>query len=227
MSNLAKMPATDKLAAGRHLAKRRMPYFTVALMRLAPKESHGLGTVGVTKHGVLMYDPAALDKWTVEETATVLIHEVSHLLRKHHSRCEKIKATDAARWNLSADAEINDDLEEGKQKFPTATPPVLPQTLNMATGLTAEAYYHGPWQTPPSPSSPGAPADSAKGPASPPPSGAKAQGAGCGWCGSGAGRELPGEPKQDDPANRSDAELEAMRREVANAINDHVQRSRG
>jgi predicted metal-dependent peptidase len=229
---IGKLNPRDKLSAARLMAREKMPYFTAALVSLAPMESPGLGTVGVTKGGVLLYDPAALDKWTVPQLATVLLHEVGHLIRDHHARCEACGA-DPSRWNIASDAELNDDLKAGGFEFPTDPNPVLPSQLKMADGLTAEAYYHGPWQSPPAPGG-GAGAVGQGGRGAPPspgagkaPSAPQAPGAGAGWCGSGGGRPLPGEPAEDAPANRTPAELASMRREVAAAVREEAQKGRG
>lgn len=58
-------------------------------------------------------------------------------------------------------------------------------------------------------------------------------GAGGGWCGSGAGRPLPNEPKtpdKDDDGNdtgRSEADIDSIRRATAEAIRDAVEKNRG
>lgn len=198
----------EKLSAARLMARNRMPYFGAALMKLAPLESPGIKTMAVTKHAVLMYDPDAVNKWSVEETATALLHEVSHLIRNHCGRCERRKA-DHTRWNIAADAEINDDLVNAGYKFPDIDI-VLPKKLKMDDGLLAEAYYNGPWN--------------------PPPSNGKGEGTpqvGKGWCGSGGGKPVPGEPEDGNEINRSSAELEGMRRQVAQAIQEANAKGRG
>ena len=105
------MKAKDKLAAARLMAVEKMKYFRTAILGLVPKETPGLGTFGVTKNGVMLWDPECLDRWSVEETAAVLVHEVSHLLRNHARRCEAMGAEHMP-WNAAGDLEINDDLQE-------------------------------------------------------------------------------------------------------------------
>ncbi len=50
---------------------------------------------------------------------------------------------------------------------------------------------------------------------------------GGGWCGSCAGRPMPNEPDQKNPAARSDAEMGRMARQVAAAIREEGQRGKG
>jgi hypothetical protein len=47
---------------------------------------------------------------TVEQNASLLIHEVSHLLRAHEERRKAAGIGDERRWNTAGDCEINDDL---------------------------------------------------------------------------------------------------------------------
>ena len=79
-----------------------------------------------------------------------LVHQVSHLLRNHASRCPvqepgspsglTSKQTEQQRkWNLAADAEINDDLVAGDTSMPTSA--VTPRRLRLPDSLTAEDYW--------------------------------------------------------------------------------------
>ena len=131
-----------KLVAGRFLLAKERPYLSSALWRLHPIERRGLGTLGVSKHWHLFYDPAALEKWSVREMASVLYHELNHLLRDHHARAVRCR-DDVGKlrlWQLSVDAEVNDDLmvEEGI-KLPEGA--VTPSALSMSNNLLAEEYY--------------------------------------------------------------------------------------
>jgi predicted metal-dependent peptidase len=132
--------ATLKLSYGRLAAGRRMPYFAGAVLSMVPREvpRGTLNTLGVTRRGVLLYDPDYIDTLTVPEMAADLLHEVSHLLRNHHDRCARIGA-DPKLWNSAADAEINDDLVAAKLAF--KPPFVLPSQFEAEDGLMAEQYY--------------------------------------------------------------------------------------
>src|SRR5581483_3548523 len=117
------MNARDKLATGRLMACTKFRYFRSYIMALVPKESPGLDTFAVTDDGILLWDPKRCDQWSVEEIAAVLIHEVSHLLRNHSTRRDKVSARlgdkfSMEKWNDAADCEINDDLHDARLKLP-------------------------------------------------------------------------------------------------------------
>jgi len=95
-------------------------------------------TFGITKDGILVFSVQAASRWSVEEIATVLVHEACHLLRNHAERREAIDPI-LKLWGWAVDAEINDDLREAKWKFPEN--PVFPEQQKLEEGLTAEEYY--------------------------------------------------------------------------------------
>ena len=128
----------DKLAAARLMAIMKWPWMRVALFSLIPRETLGLGTLGVTYDGIMRVDPKAIEGWTVPEIAAVVIHETTHVLREHNLRGAAIGAYPAP-WNLSCDAEINDDLKAADWKLPGH--PCMPEQFGMKEGLTAEEYY--------------------------------------------------------------------------------------
>jgi predicted metal-dependent peptidase len=209
---MALAPAMQ-LAAARLAACQRMPYLSAAILALVPVEKLGLGTLGVTKSARLYYDPAALAQWTVQETAGVLIHEVWHLLRDHHTRCA-MQAADPQQWNSAADAEINDDLVAANVNLPWLDKIHLPSRIagGQPDNLTAEDYLtairqhvaNGGTQTPSGP------------------------GAGHGNCGGCAGNPGAGDGDDDDPNNpapkRSVNDLNSVRQRTAAAIADHAAR---
>lgn len=220
------MNAKDKLATGRLMACNKFRYFRTALMALVPKPVEGLGTFGVTDDGVLMWDPKMAQEWTVEEIAAVLIHEVSHLLRGHAKRRKRFENAadfDAQKWNQAADYEINDDLYDAKLKLPVfkvngveVDKPCIPQLNKLPTGLTAEEYLRLIKDPPKQKGPPGAQGQGQK------------PHVGCGWCGGGAGRPLPGEPQaKAQSKGRSDVELERIKRTVAEEIRKEMHKSQG
>ena len=75
----------------------------------------------------------------VEENATLLIHEVSHLLRDHEGRKKAAGIRDHRRWNTAGDCEINDDLHA--EGLPLPGDPPLPAKYGLESGDTAEIYY--------------------------------------------------------------------------------------
>jgi len=185
----------DILAAGRLMAREKAPYFGAALLGLVPREAPGLGTVGVTDRGIMLWDPEAVGQWTVPQMAGALIHEVGHILRKHH---ERFIGRDHARANQAMDLAQNDDIIAMGFELPPNG--LYPKNMGFKPNLSAEEYYtllekkDAPKQEKPS--------------------------CGGGWCGSCAQRPVPGEPdeKGKDPAERSEADMQRMAKQCAEEI---------
>jgi predicted metal-dependent peptidase len=98
------------LQAARLRAAHQRSYFAPALFSLVPVETDLIGSMAVDSHWRLYYNDAWVATHTVEENASLLIHEVSHLLRDHEERRKAAGITDERRWNTAGDCEINDDL---------------------------------------------------------------------------------------------------------------------
>ena len=113
------------------------PYLGTALWVVPRIPCPGLGTVAVDAGWRLFYDPAVVVNWSVAEAAGVLYHEILHLLRNHADRGRITH--DPRRWNLAADAEINDDLAGEMIRLPGT--PVLPAQFGKPNYLTAEEYF--------------------------------------------------------------------------------------
>lgn len=138
----------EKLAAGFVVARNKAPYFDAVLTGLVRHEAEGLAaslgivdaapTMGVTEQGVLLYERAAIEKWTIDEIAAVLVHEVGHILRRHAERRKGFGGHPAV-WNIAGDMEINDDIVDGGWTLPGN--PMLPSRFNAPNGKTAEEYY--------------------------------------------------------------------------------------
>jgi len=128
----------EELQAARLRVVAGHPYLAAALYALQTVALPGLGTLAVDQHWRLYYDAAAMAEWSAAELAGVLIHEVSHLLRGHARRGEEMQA-DPNRWNLAADAEINDDLLAERVALPDWV--VTPAKLGQPDGRLAEEYY--------------------------------------------------------------------------------------
>ena len=92
----------------------------------------------------LYVNPQKLREWSVLQVAGVLLHEVGHVVRDHAGRARTVAVTDepsSRRWNLAADAEINDDLLAAGVTLPPT--PVTPESLGMPPDRVAEFYYSG------------------------------------------------------------------------------------
>ncbi|MEV4513638.1 VWA-like domain-containing protein [Dactylosporangium sp. NPDC049525] len=107
----------DKLFAARLHAARARPYLATALFALHVVESRRVPTMAVDRHWRCYASPAFVAQTPVEELAGVWVHEVSHLLRDHHGRGDRVALDrdlhgpgERLRMNIAADCEINDDV---------------------------------------------------------------------------------------------------------------------
>ena len=127
------------LAQARLRACLLWPYATSAVFRLVPIESAECPTMAVDPLWRLYYSPAFLGSQTVEQAALVILHEIGHLLRRHHKRARPIGVTDWERWNEATDAEINGSyIAEGLKM---AADCITPERLGLEPGHLAETYY--------------------------------------------------------------------------------------
>ncbi|MFF4082972.1 VWA-like domain-containing protein [Streptomyces sp. NPDC001777] len=135
----------DKLFAARLQAVRVRPYLATALFALRVVESRRVPTMAVDRHWRCYVSPGFVDRTPVEELAGVWVHEVSHLLRDHHGRGDRVARErgltgpgERLRMNIAADCEINDDVfGEGLTRPEGA---VDPEALGLPTGQLMEDY---------------------------------------------------------------------------------------
>src|SRR5436190_12857927 len=127
------------LQAARVRAAHQRSYFAPALFNLVPVETDLIATMAVDSQWRLYYNDAWVATHTVEQNATLLIHEVSHLLRDHEGRRKAAGIRDHWRWNTAGDCEINDDLHA--EGLPLPGDPPLPGKYGLESGDTAEVYY--------------------------------------------------------------------------------------
>ncbi len=137
-----------QLQAARVRAAHQRSYFAPALFSLVPVETTLIGSMAVDAQWRLYYNAEWLVAHTVEENATLLIHEVGHLLRNHEARKRDAGVRDDRRWNTAGDCEINDDLHA--EGLPLPGDPPLPGKYGLPSGSTAERYYHQLPTPPPS-----------------------------------------------------------------------------
>jgi predicted metal-dependent peptidase len=127
------------LQAARVRAAYQRTYFAPALFSMIPVATDLIASMAVDAHWRLYYNEAWIVGHTVEENATLLIHEVGHLLRDHEARKKAAGVTDHRRWNTAGDCEINDDLHA--EGLPLPGDPPLPVKYGLESGATAETYY--------------------------------------------------------------------------------------
>lgn len=131
------MDAETILGAAVLKLQRERPYLSAALWAVRRVRAPGLGTLAVDAGWRLYYDPAALERWDVDESAGVVYHEACHLLREHAARGEY--ADSKGLWNLAADAEINDDIR--REGFDLPDGAIYPWSFGLGGGGLAESYY--------------------------------------------------------------------------------------
>ena len=192
----------SKLQAARLWVAHHRPYYSAALYRCPVVVTDAVDTFAVDGRWRMYINPTYANSLTVGRFAAALIHEVNHLLRDHAGRaqsCNVVSPADRHRWNLAADAEINDDLLADGVDV-DVHPWILPATLCADDHLMAEVYYRLMATDEESP--PGA------------------------WaCGEGAGArvlgvELPDDG--DDAPGVSTAEARIIRHQVAREVLEHA-----
>ncbi|MFJ8578400.1 VWA-like domain-containing protein [Micromonospora sp. NPDC093277] len=135
----------DKLFTARLHAARVRPYLATALFALHVVESRRVPTMAVDRHWRCYVSPSFVARTPVEELAGVWVHEVSHLLRDHHGRGDRVARErgltgpgERLRMNIAADCEINDDVfGEGLVRPEGA---VDPASLRLPEGQLMEDY---------------------------------------------------------------------------------------
>ncbi|WP_018831784.1 DUF2201 family putative metallopeptidase [Salinispora tropica] len=135
----------DKLFTARLHAARVRPYLATALFALHVVESRRVPTMAVDPYWRCYVSPAFVDRTPVEELAGVWVHEVSHLLRDHHGRGDRVARErgltgpgERLRMNIAADCEINDDVFGDGLARPEGA--VEPSSLLLPEGQLMEDY---------------------------------------------------------------------------------------
>ena len=137
---------TQKLYAARLKACHLRPYLATALFALDVVATRTVPTMAVDRHWRCYVSPLFVDQTPLDELAGVWVHEVSHLLRDHHGRGNRLVAGRTGRdararrfeINLAADCEINDDTFDDALPMPTGA--VTPARLHLKEGLLLEEY---------------------------------------------------------------------------------------
>ena len=218
------------------------PYFGAVLRGLIRREmddatreavftSRGLKpTIGVSRDGILTWDREFVDSFAedkLHELAYVLLHEVMHVILRHHERGEALGIVPepsedlvarATAWNFAGDACINEDIRKIMEAYKDAKLPagwITPERLEQPPGLIAEERYHRLMKAAKKQS----PGSGSKGKLSPHP--------GRGWCGGASGHPHPGEPEGGSKDGRSEAAMERMRKETAEAVRAAAEKDRG
>lgn len=101
--------------------------------------------MAVDRHWRCYVSPYFVERTPVEELAGVWVHEVSHLLRDHHGRSDRVARErgltgpgERLRMNIAADFEINDDVFGDGLVAPEGA--VRPNSLGLPEGQLMEDY---------------------------------------------------------------------------------------
>jgi predicted metal-dependent peptidase len=106
-------------------------------------------TMAVDMRWNCYYNEEMINKEPRSEVEATIVHEIYHLLRRHPARSMSIASSLTTHeelqrhkklWNLAADAEINDDLKA--EGFDVRDTWFFPSTMGMPDNLLAEDYYY-------------------------------------------------------------------------------------
>ena len=132
---------TDRrLRAARLWITLNRPYYSRALFSCELIPTADVATMAIDDRWRIYVNSEFVDGLTVEQTATVLIHELNHCLRTHSRRAEAVgvRVGQSDVWNAAGDCEINDDLVEDGLDLPVG---LLPGKFGLEEGRTAEYYF--------------------------------------------------------------------------------------
>jgi Putative metallopeptidase domain/Resolvase, N terminal domain len=128
------------LAQAKLRACRFWPFASHAILSMVPVPRPGLGTLAVDQHWRLYFDEAALQRMDTDQAAGLILHELDHLLKRHHKRAKGLVGDGASKWdtwNHATDASINSDLRA--QDIPLPPGLVYPEKFHLPAGLSAQA----------------------------------------------------------------------------------------
>lgn len=128
----------QKLVDARAYISVHFPYLSHAIFSMVPVETTQVSTLAVDRYWRLYYNPDYCRALTPKQLASVLFHEVNHLIRNHSDRFDQLNET--MRANIATDLEINDDIRSIKElELPDGA--IFPSTFNLPNKLSAEEYF--------------------------------------------------------------------------------------
>lgn len=192
----------EKVYQARAWLARKYPFLASGLFALPVREAPDelTRTAAVDDRGRLWVNPQFFEKLSVQEAGTVLYHELLHILLDHFSRRGE---RDPQAWNVAADLEINDNLlAEGLPLPKGALIPGQEPFEDFPKDLLAEEYFEK----------------------------LPEQGKGAGVGGQGQdqapGAMIPS-PDGSGADGLSESELEVVKRQVAQAVQEAAARNPG
>ena len=132
--------ARRRLHAARLWAAANFPYYSKALFSLPVIPTPNAARISIDEHWRIYANTETLQSLTVEQAAAELIHVLNHALRDHAQRARNtgITTDTALAWNVAADLEINDDLD---QDGLDGDGWLYPDDWDLDECLTAERYF--------------------------------------------------------------------------------------
>jgi predicted metal-dependent peptidase len=146
------MSARKRLSTMRTTTFEYYPYLATYVYSMRAIEKPGIKTLAVDAHGNMYYDPAWIESQTVERGAYGVVHEVCHVVFRHHERANEMYGTAPTEMqrhvcNVAADLVVEQALHAMRQHRPDGsvhlgmqyTP--LKITLDFPPNLRMEEYY--------------------------------------------------------------------------------------
>jgi predicted metal-dependent peptidase len=130
------------IAKARSAALKRMPYLGHILYYMRPIATDKVPIAGVSKSGVMYYNPERFSKMSEDEMAIIILHESFHILQNTFARKGN---KDHYRWNIASDICINDILEGEGMTLPVDKDGkcmlYVPRTFSLPRFKASEYYY--------------------------------------------------------------------------------------
>jgi len=133
-----------KISIQRAKLSIKYPYYTSHLLALNFFPDSSVRTLSIDRAGNVAYNNDHVEKRQPADLRFIILHELEHMLRKHHARFDAIFPTgfadrDLLIWQLASDFEINSYLSTYE------TPPddaCLPSDMQLPKNKTAEWYFN-------------------------------------------------------------------------------------
>jgi predicted metal-dependent peptidase len=145
---MGKLKVPIELSEARLAACRVWPEASHVIMSMVPVESPGLaqraaGSICVDQYWRLYYDPVAFLARSVAQRISVILHEVAHLLGRHHVRAKRYVAPDDRQawfdWNCACDMAVWSHV--AASGMPVAETAVTAEKAGFPENLSVEQYY--------------------------------------------------------------------------------------
>lgn len=132
-----------RLAAGRAVAADLLPYLRAGLYAMVPVLTPAVPVCAVDNRWRIYVNPESLLHLTVDETAGLWLHELSHVLHQHADRWTALLEPDDRHslYTVAADAAVNEILGQASVVVPPAKAGVWQDVPGAEPGMTTEQMY--------------------------------------------------------------------------------------